>query len=487
MRRSSRQLQFGLADRQSPESGLHSRTEPPSVEPLTPIQTDHEAAALVASRLDFAVLITNLINFSKDTDNLKQTLLSFPSSEWENLQASLEKLLQCCQALYATDQDKYDQTPVPEEYQAPVEDFHDGRSNTDAPDRLEDGQEAEKVQLQGFASEPEGKTVDNHLSIEPEDIIEDYQSPEEIRSEKDAFDDEIEDNQSPGEAEENGATEAGHEIENSLPLEEDELHSGHAHDDTLSAGMEAQYESESVPYDSLLDLVEVDAQDPFWTMPSPIDDDIPVTAGSPESKAPPGTPQESPSKYTATTLVGSSPPNPPTESRETTPAHSTVGVEGYPYWRLVTQSETDFATESFEQVKGFSVPGNSQDNIQQVWRSLRGVRGTTTYSDGSDWVNLVAAADTDRDKSSIFSALATMAFFRWHRDQTQLEVRKIKEELTLATSKKTKNLEKAAAKSVTKRFPSERRAYVNKKLTRGRRWSQIVDGLGFGILFRYTW
>ncbi|KAK8124994.1 uncharacterized protein PG998_000753 [Apiospora kogelbergensis] len=470
MRRSSRQLQFGLADRQSPESGLYARTEPPSVEPLTPIQSDHEAAALVASRLDFAVLITKLINFSKDTDTLKQTLLSFPSSEWENLQASLEKVLQCCQALYATDQDKDDQISVSEEYKAPVEDFHDSRSNTDAPDRLEDGQEVEQVQLQRFASEPDDETGDNNLSIEPEDRIEDYQSPEEIQSEKDAFDDEIEDSQSPGETEEDGATGAEHEIENSLPLEEDELHSGHAPDDTLPAGVEAQHESESVPYDSLLDLVDVDAQDPFWTMPSPIDDDIPVTAGSPESKAPPGTPQESPSKYTATTLVGSSPQNPPPKAGKLH-QHTLLSVLRIPLLEA-----------------RFSVLGNSQDNIQQVWNSLRGERETTTYSDGSDWVKLVAAADTDRDKSSIFSALATMAFFRWHRDQTQLEVRKIEEEeLTFAISKKTKNLEKAASKNVTKRFPSERRAYINKKLTRGRRWSRIVDGLGFGILFKYTW
>ncbi|KAK8052791.1 hypothetical protein PG996_012092 [Apiospora saccharicola] len=335
MRRSSRQLQFRLADRQSLESGHYSRTEPPSVEPLTPIQTDYEAAALAASRLDSAVLITKLINLSKDTDILKQTLLSFPNG----------------------------QISVPVEYQAPIEDLHNDRSSIDAPESFEDGQEAEQVQLDGFSSEPNDEPGDKHLSIEPEDRVEDYQSPEEIQSEKDISDDEIEDSQSPGEIEEDDATEAEHETENSLPLEEDEFHSGHAPDDILSLGVEAHCEPESEPYDSLLDLVDVDAQEPFCTLPSPLDDDIPVIAGSPESTAPPGTPRESPSKYTATTLVGSSPQNPPTESRETTPAQSTVGVEGYPYWRLVTQSETDFATESFKQVKGFSVPGNSQDNI----------------------------------------------------------------------------------------------------------------------------
>ncbi|KAK8048252.1 hypothetical protein PG994_009982 [Apiospora phragmitis] len=497
MRRSSRQLQCVQAGRQSLVSEQHLRLEAPSVKPLTPTQTGPNAAALVASILDYPVLITRLIKLSEDTDTLKQTLLSFPSSEWENLQTSLEKVLHCCQELYAANQDKEGQISLLAEGNAHTEDCHDGRPDIDAPDRLEESQEVEQVPLEEDASEADDESGDNLLSVEPDENhsepegkVEGYQPPEETQSEG-TSEDEIEDSQSPDETEEDGATKTKNDIGNSQPLEEDGFPSGHAPDDTLSAGVEAQHELENDSCDPVVGLVDFDSQEPFWTKLSPLDDDIPVTARSTKSAAPhqtPQTPQESPSKYTATTLVGSSPQNLPTETRETTPAQSIISVKEDPYWRLVTQSDIDFATESFEQVKNFSVPGSSQDTIQYVWRSLRGGRGTTTYSDGSEWVRMVGATDTDRDRSSIFPALATIAFFRWHENQTRLELRHIEEEqLALAPSKKTRNLDKAASKNVTKRFPSERRGYVNKKLTRGRKWSYLVERLGFGILFRHTW
>ncbi|KAK7992883.1 hypothetical protein PG988_001677 [Apiospora saccharicola] len=150
------------------------------------------------------------------------------------------------------------QISVPVEYQAPVEDLYNNRSSINAPESFEDGQEAEQVQLNRFSSKPNDEPGDKHLSIKPEDRVKDYQLPEEIQSKKDTSDDKIEDSQSPGEIKEDNTTEAEHEIKNNLPLEEDEFHSRHAPDDILSSGVEAYCEPESEPYDSLLDLVDVD-------------------------------------------------------------------------------------------------------------------------------------------------------------------------------------------------------------------------------------
>lgn len=118
----------------------------------------------------------------------------------------------------------------------------------------------------------------------------------------------------------------------------------------------------------------------------------------------------------------------PAGNGEATPTKSAAGTtDEEPYWRLVTQSDLDFATQSLERVKYFSVPGYSQDTIRHVWHSLRGERVSTTYSDGSDWVSLIGAVNTARDKNTIFSALTTIAFHRWHREQTELECRNIEE------------------------------------------------------------
>ncbi|KAK7924643.1 hypothetical protein PG985_006697 [Apiospora marii] len=434
MRPSSRQLQFLHAVQQPLDSEHQSSLEPPSVEPLTPTEDGPIAAARVASLLDRAVLITNLIKLSEDTGTLRETLLSLPESEWGNLQISLKKILHHCQELYALGQENNGQISGLANNHANPQDCHDDCPTLDLPYRLEDDQRVEEVQLQEDAFNADDEIGDIHLSFEFEENssevegkVEDGQSSEGTLLEKDTSEDEIEGSQPP--------------------------------DSTVISQVNGDYPERLRT----------------------------VRADSPDSTASPLNPQESPSKYTATTLVGS-PQSTPIQTRETTPEISTAGVTEDPYWSLVTQSDIEFAAESLEQVKNFSIPGNSHATIKHVWDSLQDERSATSYSDGSEWVKLLTDADASRERSSVYSAVATLAFFRWHRGQVELEARKLEERNVARYHSKKPRTTKNATINVNQRIGHEKdRAKVRVKLLRGRRWSQVVDGLGLGILFRHAW
>ncbi|KAK6081372.1 hypothetical protein SCUP515_03060 [Seiridium cupressi] len=120
-------------------------------------------------------------------------------------------------------------------------------------------------------------------------------------------------------------------------------------------------------------------------------------------------PHDSPSKYTATTLVESSHRGTPARGRTITPEATAGRFPNMSCWILVTQSDIDFATESIQQVRDFN-------------------------------------AST---KAKVSARL----------------------------------LSESAPNSTRERL----RKRLNVHLTRGRKWSQLVDELGLGILFRHTW
>ncbi|RYP02123.1 hypothetical protein DL764_005958 [Monosporascus ibericus] len=199
--------------------------------------------------------------------------------------------------------------------------------------------------------------------------------------------------------------------------------------------------------------------------------------------------QDSPSNSADTTLVKSSPHDTPTKDRATTPENTTSKANEPSYWELVTQSDIDFATESFEQVKNFGVPGNSTATYKHIFLSLRAGQDSTRpqektiYSDGTEWVKLVQASFTDEKKSAIFLALAQTGSCQWHEGQAKLESHMLGVPLKTGKQEVTARF---LPDNVGKSARDKHRKNINQHLLRGRRWSQLVDQLGFGILFKHS-
>ncbi|KAK6084210.1 hypothetical protein SCUP234_03539 [Seiridium cupressi] len=195
-------------------------------------------------------------------------------------------------------------------------------------------------------------------------------------------------------------------------------------------------------------------------------------------------PHDSPSKYTATTLVESSHRGTPARGRTITPEATAGRFPNMSCWILVTQSDIDFATESIQQVRDFNASSNSLDTYKHIIISLQEKKDHHEYSVGSEWVNLVDSGDNDRQRSSVLYALAAIAFCRWHANQTQHEVQSTQLTLKVAKAKVSARLLSESAPNSTRERLRKR---LNVHLTRGRKWSQLVDELGLGILFRHTW
>ncbi|KAH6646811.1 hypothetical protein BKA67DRAFT_663195 [Truncatella angustata] len=197
--------------------------------------------------------------------------------------------------------------------------------------------------------------------------------------------------------------------------------------------------------------------------------------------------QDSPSKYTATTLVNSSPRHTPAKGRATTEESVGNSAGEQPYWMLVTQSDVDFASESLEQIEGFDMAENTPETYKDVLTSWRKGQDNTTYSDGSEWRDLMEASYKGRYKSSILYAMTAIAFCRWHEHQAQLESQRSGDSLKSAKITVTARILSASAPDQLASSRDRQRRSLNIHLTRGRKWSQLIEELSLGILFKYTW
>ncbi|KAJ3558070.1 hypothetical protein NPX13_g9793 [Xylaria arbuscula] len=108
-----------------------------------------------------------------------------------------------------------------------------------------------------------------------------------------------------------------------------------------------------------------------------------------------------------------------------------------------------------------------------------------TWSSGSQWRSVVESGFAERNKSSIRYALTTIAFARWHCDQTDL----------LTLSSRTAAVQEVSSRILgpvpedasERKVRETRRKRLTTHLTRGRIWDELVTTLGFGILYRNAW
>ncbi|KAK7407901.1 hypothetical protein QQX98_009912 [Neonectria punicea] len=162
------------------------------------------------------------------------------------------------------------------------------------------------------------------------------------------------------------------------------------------------------------------------------------------------------------------------------------------YLDLLDQAIDDFVNKSHEQIQQFSSPGNSRETYKALFDSLgneadEAGQDRTRWSDGSEWVSLLEAGHGERHQGTICYALTAIAFTRWHASQVRLVD-------GAATAQK-------AAQEVSARIlgpnPKDgennnkgwerRRKKLGTHLTRGRKWSRLVEELGSGILLKNAW
>ena len=154
---------------------------------------------------------------------------------------------------------------------------------------------------------------------------------------------------------------------------------------------------------------------------------------------------------------------------------------------LINQDIDDFIDDSCEQIRRFSLPGNSAETYKALFGSLENGRceDATKWSDGSEWMSLVEAGHGERQKGSIRYALTAIAFSRWHASQVQLL--HCVPPSTAAREVSGRILgPKPDDDAATKRW-ERRRKNLGTHLTRGRKWSLLVKELGSGILLKNAW
>ncbi|KAH7304472.1 hypothetical protein B0I35DRAFT_151123 [Stachybotrys elegans] len=154
---------------------------------------------------------------------------------------------------------------------------------------------------------------------------------------------------------------------------------------------------------------------------------------------------------------------------------------------LINQDIDDFIDESYDQIRSFSLPGNSAETYKALFNSLTNKlqKDTTGWSDGSQWISLLEAGHSERDKGSIRYALTAIAFSQWHASQVQI-MRGVPES-TAAKEVSGRILRpKPADNAATKKW-EQRRKSLSTHLTRGRKWSLLVTELGSGILLKNAW
>ncbi|KAL6887142.1 hypothetical protein HDV57DRAFT_488125 [Trichoderma longibrachiatum] len=108
---------------------------------------------------------------------------------------------------------------------------------------------------------------------------------------------------------------------------------------------------------------------------------------------------------------------------------------------------------------------------------------------GSEWFFLAEKGYGDHQRDTIFYAMAAVGFENWHR----LEVQKImllQPELKLRVAKMEVSgivLGPKPVSSTERRDWDRRRKHLSTHLSRGRKWRQLVDTFGRGILFKSPW
>ncbi|RYP66165.1 hypothetical protein DL771_007941 [Monosporascus sp. 5C6A] len=458
-------------------------TEAPPIEPLTPIRTEQDTAALVDFRLRLPVLLTELVNTTSglvSTEKLSEFLSTRPICERLELRRVFEKLYQCCNELCVTDRDE----------------------NKDAPASPGDPIQLETASNAG----PEGNSDDQSEDNPKSPIEAQYESKDELENSSKSLAESQ--SESEGEVADNSKT-------SSRLCDASENKQRPATDTTKESDTEpsGNYFGVNGCGMDLNQLVQFEVQHGETNQSEFVNPRL-VTKGlnnkqqtpeeasrrsSPEMPLPlSGFDANGAATMKQITNTPSFPDGPliaclptpqdtPRKGREATPESITSNIDSQPFWFLMTtQSDSNFASESFDQVEKFKLPVDSSQTYRDIYASLKQERrDETRWSDGSEWKNLVETAYQDRQRSSIQYAVTAIGFSRWYGGQVQLL------STTLAPKDAaqvvTRRLLGMAREDVSKEWWKQLRNSFHTHLTRGRKWARLVDELGFGILFKNVW
>jgi hypothetical protein len=142
---------------------------------------------------------------------------------------------------------------------------------------------------------------------------------------------------------------------------------------------------------------------------------------------------------------------------------------------LASMSTSEFAKKSLRKVEELGQPEANPQMYKDFYNELNQAQ-STKYCDGSQWVKVLASWQENRQRNVLHYSLTSICFSRWHHSQTELE-----------------GSTKAAAERVSERVLqsavkcNQRRKNLNTHLARGRKWKRLVDELGMGILLVDAW
>ncbi|PTB43811.1 hypothetical protein M441DRAFT_133552 [Trichoderma asperellum CBS 433.97] len=159
----------------------------------------------------------------------------------------------------------------------------------------------------------------------------------------------------------------------------------------------------------------------------------------------------------------------------------------YEFRSLISQSIEEFIYHARQQIKQlalYEVPSVTYDAIFGSLDDEESENRSNQWSIGSEWLRLVESGKAERERETINYALTAMAFQKWHASQ-----------MRLSTNKTPQMTEQTASKLIIDRLVGptqesnsiQRRKNIRTHLTRGKKWNQLVEQLGHGILLKKAW
>lgn len=132
-----------------------------------------------------------------------------------------------------------------------------------------------------------------------------------------------------------------------------------------------------------------------------------------------------------------------------------------------------------------SLPESSPGTYKALFDALGTQESEDGWSDGSQWVSLVEAGNGERHKGSIRYALTATAFARWHASQVRLLDGVVAQKAAKEVSARI--LGPKPEDHEAKKGWEQSRKSLGAHLSRGRKWSRLVEELGAGILLKNAW
>ncbi|KAF3060560.1 hypothetical protein CFAM422_011336 [Trichoderma lentiforme] len=167
---------------------------------------------------------------------------------------------------------------------------------------------------------------------------------------------------------------------------------------------------------------------------------------------------------------------------------SDVGEDGLSH--LLEQTIEEFIDDARDQLLRMGAAEPFYQRPENLTTLLNSLDNSSTYvPSGLEWFSLTEKGYGDRQRGTIYYALAAVGFENWHSHEVK-KVRQLNPEKgrTKATMEVSAIVLGPKPVSTTKRGEwDRRRKRLSTHLTRGRKWRQLIDVFGHGILLKNPW